>query len=87
LLLLAPFSVIFALPALSWALLCLGYGFLLGVRQRDPCAAAAGVAAIAMQVGWSVGFFEGLKAGLWRTVSRQVDIRTDKTRRPDRITQ
>src|SRR5437660_2205720 len=33
LLLLAPFSFIFALPALSWALLCLGYGLLLGVRQ------------------------------------------------------
>src|SRR5262252_2205245 len=77
LLLLAPLSFIFALPALSWALLCLGYGLLLGVRQRDACAAAAGVAAIAMQVGWSVGFFEGLKAGLWRPDSRQVDIRTD----------
>jgi len=86
LLLLTPFSFVFALPALSWALSCLGYGLLLGVRQRDPCAAAAGVAAIAMQVGWSVGFFEGLKAGLWRTDSRQIDIRTDKTQRPDRIT-
>jgi len=87
LLLLAPLSFIFALPALSWALLCLGYGLLLGVRQRDPCAAAAGAAAIVMQVGWSVGFFEGLKAGLWRTHSiRQVDIRTDKTRTRDRIT-
>jgi len=86
LLLLAPLSFIFALPALSWALLCLGYGLLLGVRQRDACAAAAGVAAIAMQVGWSVGFFEGLKAGLWQTDSRQVDVRANKTRRPDRIT-
>jgi succinoglycan biosynthesis protein ExoA len=75
LLLLAPFSFIFALPALSWALLCLGYGLVLGVRQRDPCAAAAGVAAIAMQIGWSVGFFEGLKAGLWR----------DKTQTRERI--
>jgi len=75
LLLLAPFSFIFAVPALSWALLCLGYGLVLGVRQRDPCAAAAGVAAIAMQIGWSVGFFEGLKAGLWR----------DKTQTRERI--
>jgi succinoglycan biosynthesis protein ExoA len=87
LLLLTPLSFVFALPALSWALLCLGYGLLLGVRQRDPCAAAAGVAAIAMQVGWSVGFFEALKAGLWRTDgTRQVDSRTDTTRRRDRIT-
>jgi succinoglycan biosynthesis protein ExoA len=87
LLLLTPFSFIFALPALSWALLCLGYGLLLGVRQRDPCAAVAGVAAIAMQVGWSVGFFEGLKAGLWQTNgTRQVDSNTNKTRARDRIT-
>jgi succinoglycan biosynthesis protein ExoA len=87
LLLLTPLSFVFALPAMSWALLCLGYGLLLGVRQRDPCAAAAGVAAIAMQAGWSVGFFEGLKAGLWRTDgTRQVDSRTDKTQRRDRIT-
>jgi succinoglycan biosynthesis protein ExoA len=81
LLLLAPFSFIFALPALSWALLCLGYGLLLGVRASDPCAAAAGVAAIAMQAGWSLGFFEGLKAGLSRTVDRTMD----KTSTHDRI--
>lgn len=87
LLLLAPFSLIFALPALSWGLLCLGYGLLLGIRQRDPCAAAAGVAAIAMQVGWSVGFFEGLQLGLRRTVRNMVGyIRAGKTRTRDRIT-
>jgi succinoglycan biosynthesis protein ExoA len=86
LLLLAPFSFIFALPALSWTLLCLGYGLLLGVRQRDLCAAAAGVAAIAMQVGWSVGFFEGLKAGPSRTDNTgQVDS-AHTTWRGDRIT-
>jgi succinoglycan biosynthesis protein ExoA len=85
LLLLTPFSFIFALPALSWALLCLGYGLLLSVRHRDSCATAAGVAAIAMQVGWSVGFFEGLKAGLWQADgARQVDSPTMRTR--DRIT-
>jgi succinoglycan biosynthesis protein ExoA len=60
---LAPFAGLFALPALAWALACLGYGVVLGVRLRDPCAAGAGVAAIATQAGWSFGFFAGLKAG------------------------
>lgn len=58
-----PFSGIFALPALAWALGCLGYGLALGVRHLDACAAAAGIAAMAMQAGWSFGFFAGLKAG------------------------
>jgi succinoglycan biosynthesis protein ExoA len=64
--LLTPFSVIFALPALAWALLCVGYGVVLGMRLRDACAAAAGIAAIAMQAGWSFGFFAGLKVELSR---------------------
>jgi succinoglycan biosynthesis protein ExoA len=64
LLLLAPLSFIFAAPVLVWASLCLSYGLLLGVRLRDLCSIAAGVAAITMQAGWSFGFFEELKARL-----------------------
>lgn len=60
LMLLAPLSGIFALPGLAWILLCLGYGITLGYRSRDLCAAAAGVAAIAMQAGWSFGFIRSL---------------------------
>jgi succinoglycan biosynthesis protein ExoA len=60
--LLAPVAGIFALPALAWAGLCVGYGIVLGGRLRDPCAAAAGVAAMAMQAGWSFGFFRELVA-------------------------
>jgi succinoglycan biosynthesis protein ExoA len=55
--LLTPISTIFALPGLAWAGLCVGYGIVLGGRLRDPCAAAAGIAAMAMQAGWSFGFF------------------------------
>jgi succinoglycan biosynthesis protein ExoA len=62
--LLAPISPIFALPAVAWILVCLGYGIVLGIRSRDTCAAAAGFAAIATQAGWSFGFFAGLKIGL-----------------------
>lgn len=64
LLALAPFASIFVVPALAWTSLCIGYGFVLGARQRDPCAAGAGLAAMAMQSGWSFGFFVGLTAGL-----------------------
>ena len=69
LLMLAPFSPIFAVPFLSWGLLCLGYGMLLGLRLRDPCAAAAGIAAMATQAGWSFGFFAGLMRALTGTAS------------------
>jgi succinoglycan biosynthesis protein ExoA len=87
LLLLAPFSFVFAMPALTWALLCLGYGLLLGVRLRDLCSAAAGVAAIAMQAGWSFGFFEELKARLSRTGGARPmnGTTTHKTPTQDRI--
>jgi succinoglycan biosynthesis protein ExoA len=67
LVLLAPFSSIFALPALLWAASCLGYGLLLGLRLRDPCAAAAGIAAMATQAGWSFGFFAGLLGALGKS--------------------
>ncbi len=62
---LAPIAPIFAVPAGAWVALCLGFGLLLGVRSHDHCAAGAGVAAIAMQAGWSFGFFAGLLGALW----------------------
>jgi succinoglycan biosynthesis protein ExoA len=61
---LTPFAGIFAVPALAWTSLCIGYGIVLGARLHDACAAAAGVAAMAMQAGWSFGFFRGLIAEL-----------------------
>jgi succinoglycan biosynthesis protein ExoL len=64
LLLLAPFSAIFAIPALAWGLFCLGFGLIIGIRRGDRCAAAAGAAAIIMQTGWSFGFFRGLIRGI-----------------------
>jgi succinoglycan biosynthesis protein ExoA len=67
--LLAPVAGIFAFPAVAWAVLCMGYGIVLGRRLRDPCAAAAGIAAMAMQAGWSFGFFRELSANLRGTKS------------------
>ncbi|HST82480.1 MAG TPA: glycosyltransferase family 2 protein [Kineosporiaceae bacterium] len=49
-----------ALPALAWILACLGYGALLGVRDRRPATALAGPAAMIMHLGWSAGFWRVL---------------------------
>jgi succinoglycan biosynthesis protein ExoA len=42
---------VFALQAATWCALCIGYGLLLGIRARDTCAAASGIAAIATLAG------------------------------------
>jgi succinoglycan biosynthesis protein ExoA len=67
---LAPIWPILIAPALAWASVCVAYGLVLGLRLRDRCAAAAGVAAIAMQAGWSFGFFAGIAAAAWRKRKR-----------------
>jgi succinoglycan biosynthesis protein ExoA len=59
---LAPIAPICAIPVVAWATLCLGFGLFLGIRSHDLCAGGSGVAAIAMQSGWSFGFFAGLFA-------------------------
>lgn len=56
LLLLAPLHPIFALPALGWASICLLYGLMIGVRARSACAAASGIAAMIMHLGWGSGY-------------------------------
>jgi succinoglycan biosynthesis protein ExoA len=60
----SPIFPFFAWPALLWAVFCLGYGLRLGVALRDPCAAAAGITAIASQASWSLGFWSELLARL-----------------------
>ena len=84
LLVLSPFARIFAVPAIGWALLCLGYGIALGVRLRDPCAAASGIAAMAIQAGWSFGFFRALYLELARRV-RPHGLRDHASANNDRI--
>jgi succinoglycan biosynthesis protein ExoA len=89
LVLLAPLSAIFVVPALAWAVLCLGYGLLLGLKLRDPCAAAAGIAAMATQAGWSFGFFAGLgtaAAGAARQLAWRGTRYPAPAHRPDRVT-
>lgn len=59
----APLAWWLALPLLFWALGSLGFGLLLGIRAREPCAAAAGVAAMLMHFGWSLGYWRHLLFG------------------------
>jgi succinoglycan biosynthesis protein ExoA len=78
---LTPFAGIFAIPAMAWLSVCIGYGIVLGTRLGDACATASGVAAIAMQAGWSFGFFRGLITGL---LQRGKPIRINTARKPTR---
>lgn len=45
-----------ALPMLGWVLACQGFAFVLALRQRSLAALGAGIAAMAMHLGWSAGF-------------------------------
>ncbi len=51
---------VLAIPAALWAAASLFYGILLGVRSGDGCACASGLAAMAMHLGFSVGFISRL---------------------------
>jgi succinoglycan biosynthesis protein ExoA len=74
---LTPFNPAFAIPALAWISLCLGFGIVLGIRLRDSCAAASGVAAMAMQGGWSCGFIGELISEFVRYARRSRALRTN----------
>ncbi len=54
--LLAPFSWIFALPAVLWAAACSAFGLLLAFKARDWAVVASGPAAMIMHLAWSAGF-------------------------------
>jgi len=67
---LAPLYRPLALPACAWLFACLSYGLVLGVRQKDPCAAASGYAAIVMQLAWSLGHWQEIISIRARTFFR-----------------
>lgn len=49
-------GLLLALPMLCWLAGAIVAGFALGLRAGSGCAACAGVAAITMHAGWSLGF-------------------------------
>src|SRR4051812_289232 len=58
--LLAVFSFIHwlaAVPLLVWASVCLGYGAVTAISQRNPNNVLAGISAMVMHFGWSLGFW------------------------------
>lgn len=57
-----PVTWILAVPAMLWATLCVGYGVVLGIRERRACACAAGFVAMLMHLGFSLGFIVRLFA-------------------------
>lgn len=61
--LLAPWHPIAAIPALSWATLCMLCGGGLGSKLGPRGALFAGIAAITIHTGWSIGFW-------WEVLSR-----------------
>jgi succinoglycan biosynthesis protein ExoA len=56
----APESDIAVMPISLWAGVCLGYGIVLGVRDRSTASAMAGPAAMIMHMAWSIGFWRCL---------------------------
>ncbi len=55
-----PQLLLLTIPAALWALIALGYGVVLGLWQRNPCATGAGVAAMIMHFAWSLGYWTHL---------------------------
>jgi len=58
--LLAPWQPLLALPAFAWGLLSLAGGLVLGLRAKSACAMAAGLTAMIMHLGWSIGCWRQL---------------------------
>jgi succinoglycan biosynthesis protein ExoA len=54
----APLTPILALPAVSWALLCQGWGVALALKARSADVAWAGSAAMIMHCAWSAGYWK-----------------------------
>lgn len=54
----APIAPALALPALSWALVCQGWGLALAWREKRADIAWAGTAAMIMHFGWSAGYWK-----------------------------
>lgn len=59
-LVLAPVHPAFLAAPLGYALLCTGWGLVRAVRERDPALLWMGPAAMAMHLGWAVGFLDGV---------------------------
>jgi succinoglycan biosynthesis protein ExoA len=64
--LVGPWHPIAAIPALSWAVLCMVCGAGLGLRLGPRGALSAGIAALTIHTAWSVGFWREILSRLRR---------------------
>ncbi len=55
----SPIYGMLAIPALIWALICLGYGIKLGLDNNENIDFLSGAAAMIMHLAWSLGFWKG----------------------------
>jgi len=65
-LLCAPWIPLASAPALCWIGLCILFGARLGLHQGHRCALAAGIAAMIIHMGWSIGFWSEFLSRLKR---------------------
>lgn len=70
--LLAPWSVVFLVPAAAWLAGCLAAGILVAVDVRQWRGLLAGFAAGAMHLAWSAGFVVFVVRWCWERSSRKV---------------
>jgi succinoglycan biosynthesis protein ExoA len=59
-----------AVPASAWLFACLSYGLVLGIKQRDVCAAGSGYTSMVMQLAWSIGHWREIISIGTRTLFR-----------------
>ena len=60
---LAVFNWMAVVPALLWALICIGYGASVAIHERKAYGALIGICAMIMHFAWSLGFWLQLLAG------------------------
>lgn len=61
---LTPLYPVAAIPLMAWMAVCLGYGLMLGAKEKNMHLAMAGPAAMLMHLGWSFGFWTGIPKAL-----------------------
>jgi succinoglycan biosynthesis protein ExoA len=68
----SPLCWALAIPAVAWLGTCVSYGIVLGVKNRDICAAGAGYCAIVMQLAWSLGHWREIISILAQSAYRRL---------------
>lgn len=56
----SPLSVWFAAPACGWIMLCISYGVIIGIGEREDAAMISGLPAMAIHLAWATGFLSAI---------------------------